>query len=196
MPPASSARKHLGDRTNTCRRHGFDEFFGNLYHLNAEEEPERPNYPRMTRSSLSQLSARGASLQATDRDDPTVDPAYGKGRKQTIEDTARLTRSAMETIDDETTDAAIDFIKRQSQANRRSSAGSTRRACTCSRMVRPSMRGQSGFPDNEYADGMIEHDGGCRQSSQGGDDLNIANDTIVIYSTDNGPNMFTCRTRR
>jgi arylsulfatase len=95
----------------------------------------------------------------------------------------------METIDDETTDAAIDFIKRQVQANKPFFVWMNTTRMHLYTHVRPSMRGQSGMPDNEYADGMIEHDGDVGKLLKTLDDLNIANDTIVLYTTDNGPHM-------
>jgi arylsulfatase len=112
-------KNHLGDRNEYLPTvHGFDEFFGNLYHLNAEEEPEDPDYPKDP-AFRAKFGPRGViRSKATMIDDPTVDPRFGKVGKQTIEDTGPLTRKRMETIDDETTDAAIDFIKRQVQANR------------------------------------------------------------------------------
>ena len=112
-------KNHLGDNNEFLPTvHGFDEFFGNLYHLNAEEEPENPAYPKDPRFK-ERFGPRGVlKCRATDRDDPTVDPRFGKIGKQTIEDTGALTKKRMETIDDETSGAAIDFIKRQAQANR------------------------------------------------------------------------------
>ncbi len=186
-------KNHLGDRNEYLPTvHGFDEFFGNLYHLNAEEEPERLNYPKDDAEFVKFNSPRGVlRCKATDRDDPTVDPAYGKIGKQTIEDTGPLNKKRMETIDDETSDAAIDFIKRQTQANKPFFCWFNATRMHLFTHVRQSMRGQSGMPDNEYADGMIEHDGDVGKLLKAVDDLNIANDTIVIYSTDNGPNMFT-----
>src|SRR6478609_8777503 len=112
-------KNHLGDKNEFLPTvHGFDEFFGNLYHLNAEEEPENPAYPKDPRFK-ERFGPRGVlKCRATDRDDPTVDPRFGKVGRQTIEDTGALTKKRMETIDDETSAAAIDFMKRQSQANR------------------------------------------------------------------------------
>jgi len=186
-------KNHLGDRNEYLPTvHGFDEFFGNLYHLNAEEEPERPNYPKDDAEFVKFNSPRGVlRCKATDRDDPTVDPAYGKVGKQTIEDTGSLNKKRMETIDDETSAAAIDFIQRQTRANKPFFCWFNATRMHLFTHVRQSMRGQSGMPDNEYADGMIEHDGDVGKLLKAVDDLNIANDTIVIYSTDNGPNMFT-----
>ena len=107
-------KNHVGDRNESLPTvNGFDEFFGNLYHLNAEEEPELPDYPKDP-SYLAKFGPRGVlKCKATDRDDPTVDPRFGKIGKQTIEDTGALTKKRMETIDDETSAAAIEFMKRQ-----------------------------------------------------------------------------------
>src|SRR4029077_4643473 len=127
--------------------------------------------------------------KASNIDDPTVDPRFGKVGKQTIEDAGPLTKKRMETIDDETTDAATDFIKRQVQANKPFFVWMNTTRMHLYTHVRPSMRGQSGMPDNEYADGMIEHDGDVGKLLKTLDDHHIANDTIVLYTTDNGPHM-------
>jgi arylsulfatase A-like enzyme len=170
-------KNHLGDRNEFLPTvHGFDEFFGNLYHLNAEEEPENPDYPKDPRFRA-RFGPRGVlKCTATDTNDPTVDPRFGRVGNQKIEDTGPLNKKRMETIDDETTGAAIDFIQRQVRANKPF-------------FVRASMRGKSGMPDNEYADGMIEHDGDVGKLLKVLDDLGIANDTVVVYTTDNGPHM-------
>ena len=112
-------KNHLGDRNEYLPTvHGFDEFFGNLYHLNAEEEPENPDYPKDP-AFKAKFGPRGVIKSfATDTDDQTVDPRWGKVGKQKIEDTGALTKKRMETIDDETVNAAIDFIKRQVAAGR------------------------------------------------------------------------------
>ena len=112
-------KNHVGDRNESLPTvNGFDEFFGNLYHLNAEEEPELPDYPKDP-AYLAKFGPRGVlKCKATDRDDPTVDPRFGKIGKQTIEDTGALTKKRMETIDDETSAAAIDFMKRQQAAGK------------------------------------------------------------------------------
>ena len=96
-------KNHVGDRNESLPTvNGFDEFFGNLYHLNAEEEPELPDYPKDP-AYLAKFGPRGVlKCKATDMDDPTVDPRFGKVGKQTIEDTGALTKKRMETIDDET----------------------------------------------------------------------------------------------
>jgi arylsulfatase A-like enzyme len=107
-------KNHLGDKNEYLPTvHGFDEFFGNLYHLNAEEEPENFNYPRDPRFRQ-MFGPRGVlRCRATETDDPTEQPRWGRVGRQTIEDTGPLTRKRMETIDDETSDAAVDFMKRQ-----------------------------------------------------------------------------------
>ena len=166
--------------------HGFDEFFGNLYHLNAEEEPEH----RLSEGSAFKASSvRAACSGPSHERRSTEDPRFGRVGKQTIEDTGPLTKKRMETIDDETTDAAIDFIERQAQANKPFFVWLNATRMHLFTHVRPTMRGQSGMPGNEYADGMIEHDGQVGKLLKTLDDLGIANDTIVIYTTDNGPHM-------
>ena len=183
-------KNHLGDKNEFLPTvHGFDEFFGNLYHLNAEEEPEHPDYPKDP-AFRAQFGPRGVlKCKATDKDDSTVDPRFGKVGKQTIEDTGPLTKTRMETIDDETTDAAVDFIKRQVQAEKPFFCWFNSTRMHAFTHVRDSMRGQSGMPDNEYGDGMIEHDGDVGKLLKTLDDLGIADNTIVVYSTDNGPHM-------
>jgi arylsulfatase A-like enzyme len=185
-------KNHLGDRNDYLPTvHGFDEFFGNLYHLNAEEEPERPYWPKDDVAYTTANSPRGVlRRRASDKDDPTEHPHWGRVGKQTIEDTGPLTRKRMETIDDETTAAAIDFMTRQVQANKPFFTWMNATRMHVFTHVRESMRGQSGMPGNEYADGMIEHDGDVGKLLKALDDLGIANDTIVIYTTDNGPNQF------
>src|SRR5690242_7815208 len=107
-------KNHLGDRDEFLPTvHGFDEFFGNLYHLNAEEEPENPDYPKNP-EFRKRFGPRGVlRCKATDKDDPAVDPQFGKVGKQTIENTGPLTRKRMETIDEEFLAAALDFMDRK-----------------------------------------------------------------------------------
>lgn len=169
-------KNHLGDRDEFLpTRHGFDEFFGNLYHLNAEEEPEQPYWPKDDTAYVKANSPRGVLKASAD----------GK-----IEDTGPLTRKRMETVDDETTAAAIDFIDRQAKAKKPFFTWMNTTRMHLFTHVRESMRGQSGMPGNEYADGMIEHDGDVGKLLKALDDLGIADNTIVIYTTDNGPNQW------
>lgn len=186
-------KNHLGDRNEYLPTvHGFDEFFGNLYHLNAEEEPEREYWPKDDTAYTNNNSPRGVlRCFATTSDDATVQAHWGRVGKQRIEDTGPLTKKRMETIDDETTAAAIDYITRQSKAGKPFFCWMNTTRMHLFTHVRPSMVGQSGMPGNEYADGMIEHDLDVGKLLKALDDLGIANNTIVVYTTDNGPNQFT-----
>ncbi|WP_341679232.1 arylsulfatase [Niveibacterium sp. SC-1] len=170
-------KNHLGDRDEYLpTKHGFDEFFGNLYHLNAEEEPERPYWPKDKNDPfVKNFSPRGV-LHAT---------ADGK-----IEDTGPLNAKRMETIDDETTAAAIDYMKKQVQNGKPFFTWMNFTRMHLFTHVRQSMRDQAGMPGNEYADGMIEMDKNVGKLLKAVDDLKIADDTIVIFTTDNGPNQF------
>src|SRR5690242_1028092 len=111
---AQFGKNHVGDRNEFLPTvHGFDEFFGTLYHLNAEEEPENPDYPKDP-EFLKKFGPRGVlRCKATDKDDASVDPQFGKVGKQTIENTGPLTRKRMETIDEEFLAAALDFMDRK-----------------------------------------------------------------------------------
>ena len=125
--------------------------------------------------------------KATNTDDPTEQPRWGKVGKQTIEDTGPLTKKRMETIDDETSAAAIDYIHRQARANQPFFCwfNSTR---MISAHVREEHRSPPGLTaKTEYADGMVEHDATVGTLLKTLDDLDIADNTIVIYTTDNGP---------
>ena len=114
-------KNHLGDRNEFLPTvHGFDEFYGNLYHLNAEEEPELPDYPKDP-AFKAKFGPRGVlDCKASDTDDATVDPRFGKVGKQVCKDTGPLTKERMLTIDDDITNRAVDFITRQKNANKRS----------------------------------------------------------------------------
>ena len=185
-------KNHVGDRNDTLPTvNGFDEFFGNLYHLNAEEEPELPDYPEDPAFKATWGPRGVLKCKATDKDDPTVDPRFGKVGKQTIEDTGPLTKKRMETIDDETSAAAIDFMKRQHAAGKPFFCWFNATRMHLRTHVRPEHRGRYKHGDSEYIDGMIEHDETIGTLLKALDDMGIANDTIVVYSTDNGPHMNT-----
>ncbi|EHM01849.1 Tat pathway signal sequence domain protein [Acetobacteraceae bacterium AT-5844] len=165
-------KNHLGDKDEFLpTQHGFDEFFGNLYHLNAEEEPERPNYPSDPEFRR-RWGPRG------------VIRSFADGR---VEDTGPLNKKRMETIDDETTAACINFIERQHQANRPFFIWHNATRMHIYTHVPESYDGKTGL--NFYADGMVQHDDHVGQILKKLDDLGIANDTIVVYSTDNGPHF-------
>ncbi len=185
-------KNHVGDRNESLPTvNGFDEFFGNLYHLNAEEEPELPDYPKDP-AYRAKFGPRGVlRCKATDRDDPTVDPRFGKIGKQTIEDTGALTKKRMETIDDETSTAAIDYMKRQQAAGKPFFVWFNSTRMHLRTHVRPDHRGRYTHGDSEYVDGMLEHDDIVGSLLKALDDMGIANDTVVVYSSDNGPHMNT-----
>jgi arylsulfatase len=168
-------KNHLGDRDEYLpTNHGFDEFFGNLYHLNAEEDPENHFYPQGA-EFRKRYGPRGVLKTSAD----------GK-----IEDTGPLTRKRMETIDDETSAAAIDFMQRQARANKPFFCWFNSTRMHFRTHVRAAHRDKPGLDSRtEYADGMIEHDAAIGQILKTVDDLGIANDTIVIYTTDNGPHQ-------
>jgi len=184
-------KNHLGDKNEFLPTvHGFDEFFGNLYHLNAEEEPEQRTYPRDPKFKET-FGPRGVlRCVATATDDATEQPRWGRVGKQKIEDTGPLTKKRMETIDDETSDAAVDFIKRQKAAGTPFFCWFNSTRMHFRTHVAPERRSPPGLTARtEYADGMVEHDGHVGKVLKAIDDLGLAENTIVIYTTDNGPHM-------
>ncbi|MFC7336462.1 arylsulfatase [Haloferula chungangensis] len=166
-------KNHLGDLDEFLpTAHGFDEFFGNLYHLNAEEEPEQFNYPQDP-EFRKKYGPRGVIKSSSD----------GK-----IEDTGPLTKKRMETVDDETSAAAMDFMERQVKAKKPFFCWFNATRMHMFTHVRPEYRDKPGLTARtEYADGMIEHDGHVGTLLKKLDDLGIADNTIVIYTSDNGP---------
>ena len=185
-------KNHLGDRNEYLPTvHGFDEFYGNLYHLNAEEEPELPDYPKNP-AFLAKYGPRGVlSCVATDVDDPTVDPRFGKVGKQKCEDTGPLTKKRMETVDDETAAKAEDFIKRQVAAKEPFFTWVNFTHMHFRTHTKPESLGQAGEFQSFYHDAMIDHDKNVGSILDLIDELGIADNTIVIYSTDNGPHRNT-----
>jgi arylsulfatase len=185
-------KNHVGDRNASLPTvNGFDEFFGNLYHLNAEEEPEYPDYPKDP-EYRKRFGPRGVlDCRATDKDDPTEDPRFGRIGKQTIKDTGPLDRKRMETIDDETGDRAIEFMRRQHEAGKPFFCWFNSTRMHLFTHVRKEHRGRFRHGDSEYIDGMIEHDETVGKILKALDDSGIADDTIVVYTSDNGPHMNT-----
>ncbi|HSR88173.1 MAG TPA: arylsulfatase, partial [Pontiella sp.] len=189
-------KNHEGDRNEHLpTMHGFDEFLGNLYHLNSEEEPENEDYPgdmvlASGKTFRETFGPRGVlKCKATEVDDPTEDPRFGRVGKQTIEDTGPLTKKRMETIDEETVAAAKDFIKRQVEADKPFFCWWNGTRMHFRTHVKDELRGISG--QDEYSDGMVEHDLHVGELLALLDELGIADNTIVMYSTDNGPHFNT-----
>ncbi|MHA7943244.1 arylsulfatase [Formosa sp. 3Alg 14/1] len=170
-------KNHLGDRDEMLpTNHGFDEFFGNLYHLNAEEEPELRDYPdpKQFPNFAKKFGPRGVIHSTAD----------GK-----IEDTGPLTKKRMETIDDESSDAAIAFIKKSVASGKPFFVWWNGTRMHFRTHVKPELTGISG--QNEYGDGMVEHDMHIGKFLKVIDELGIADNTIVHYGTDNGPHKNT-----
>jgi arylsulfatase A-like enzyme len=188
-------KNHLGDKNEFLPTvHGFDEFYGNLYHLNAEEEPELPNWPPAADFPRfrERFGPRGVIHSwAADEDDPTEDGRFGRVGRQRIEDTGPLTRKRMETIDDETVAAAKDFIRRQQGAGTPFFVWMNTTHMHLKTHPKPESVGQAGRWQSPYHDTMIDHDKHVGELLDLLDELGIAEDTIVIYSTDNGPHMNT-----
>jgi len=176
-------KNHLGDKDEMLpTNHGFDEFFGNLYHLNAEEEPEQEDYPgdmvlKNGKTFLDQYGPRG------------VIHSWNEDGKQRIEDTGPLSKKRMETVDDETSKRALEFIREQHAAGVPWFVWWNGTRMHFRTHVKPELRGVSG--QDEYSDGMVEHDMHIGMFLDLLDELGIADNTLVMYSTDNGPHMNT-----
>ena len=184
-------KNHLGDRNEFLPTvHGFDEYFGNLYHLNAEEDPEDFTYPRDPKFRET-FGPRGVlRAKASSQDDATEQPRFGRIGRQTIQDSGPLNKKRMETIDDETVAAAIEFVGRQARAGKPFFVWYNSTRMHFRTHVRPEHRDKPGLTARtEYADGMIEHDATVGSLLKALDDLKIADETIVIYTTDNGPHQ-------
>ena len=170
-------KNHLGDKDEFLpTNHGFDEFFGNLYHLNAEEEPELRDYPpeKDFPNFRQNFGPRG------------VIHSYADGR---IEDTGPLTKKRMETIDDEVVTFAKDFIHRQKEADTPFFVWLNTTHMHFRTHAKPESIGQSGRWQSEYHDVMIDHDKQVGEVLNYLDELGLTENTIVIYSTDNGPHV-------
>jgi arylsulfatase len=183
-------KNHLGDRNEFLPTvHGFDEFYGNLYHLNAEEEPELPDYPKEP-AFHERYGPRGVlDCRASDKDDPTVDPRFGKVGKQVIKDTGPLTKKRMETVDDDIASRAVDFIQRQKKADKPFFVWVNFTHMHFRTHTKPESVGQAGRWQSPYHDTMIDHDKNVGQVLKALDDLGLTDTTFVMYSTDNGPHM-------
>jgi arylsulfatase A-like enzyme len=183
-------KNHLGDRNEHLPTvHGFDEFFGNLYHLNAEEEPESPDYPKDP-NFRKRFGPRGVlRCKATDKDDATVDSAFGRVGKQVIENTGALDTKRMETIDEEFLAAAKDFIQRENKAGKPWFCYFNTTRMHVFTHLKKESQGKTGL--GVYPDGMVETDGHVGELLKLLDDLKVADNTVVVYTTDNGAECFT-----
>ena len=167
-------KNHLGDRDDMLpTNHGFDEFFGNLYHLNAEEEPENPDYPKSAEFKKN-FGPRG------------VIHSFADGR---ITDTGPLTRKRMETIDDEVMAKSLDFMDRAKKADKPFFVWWNSTRMHIFTHLKKESDGKTGL--GIYADGMVEHDGHVGQLLAKLKELGLEENTIVMYSTDNGAETFT-----
>ena len=165
-------KNHLGDLDEHLpTNHGFDEFFGNLYHLNAEDEPEHPNYPKDP-AFKERFGPRGVIKSSADGE---------------IQDTGPLTKKRMETVDEEFLNASLDFIDRANSQNKPFFVWFNSSRMHVWTRLKPESEGVTG--QGLYADGMVEHDGHVGQLLAKLDELGIADNTIVMYSTDNGAEL-------
>jgi arylsulfatase len=179
-------KNHLGDRNDYLPTvHGFDVFFGNLYHLNAEQEPEDPDYPKNPQFK-ERFGPRGVlRCVAT----PTVnsappDPRFGPWGKQSCEDTGPLTMKRMETIDEEITASTLSFMEKAHQDGKPFFIWWNTTRMHIWTHLKPSSQGVTGL--GIYPDGMVEHDGMVGEILKKLDELGVADNTIIMYSTDNG----------
>jgi arylsulfatase A-like enzyme len=184
-------KNHLGDRNEHLPTvHGFDEFFGNLYHLNTEENPEELDYPQDPRFRQ-QFGPRGVlKCVATDTDDPTEDPRFGRMGKQRCTDTGPLTRKRMETVDEEFIQATLDFIRRSRERGQPFFAWLNTTRMHLYTHLRPEHRYLAkDFTSEEdlYGSGMMEHDMQIGEVLSALKKLGVLEDTIIVYTTDNGP---------
>jgi len=179
-------KNHLGDRNQFLPTvHGFDEFYGNLYHLNAEEEPENADYPKDP-AFRAEFGPRGVlDCVAMDTDSGEDDPRFGPMGKQKCTDTGPLTKKRMETADDEFLDRTIKFIKKNDSAGKPWFAWINTSRMHFYTHLKPESTGVTGL--GIFADGMVEHDGHIGQLLDLLDEMKVADNTIVIYSVDNGP---------
>ncbi|MEA2768066.1 MAG: hypothetical protein QOD93_1028 [Acetobacteraceae bacterium] len=185
-------KNHLSDRNEFLPTvHGFDEFFGNLYHLNAEEESENPDYPKPPQypNFYERFGPRGVlHCFAANVDDPTQDERFGRIGKQKIEDTGPLTRKRMETVDEEFYSAAVSFIDKSVAANKPFFCWFNTTRMHIHTHLKPSSVDKTGL--GIEADGLAEHDAQVGDMLKHLDDLGIADNTVVLYTTDNGAEVF------
>ena len=186
---AQIGKNHLGDRNEYLPTvHGFDEFYGNLYHLNAEEEPEDPDYPKDP-AFHAQFGPRGVlDCKATNVDDPTEEPRFGRWGKQSCKDTGPLTRKRMETVDEDLVARSVDFMDRSVKAKKPFFLWFNSTRMHVWTHLSPKWANKSGY--GLFADGMMELDSLVGTLLKKLDDLGVANNTIVVFTSDNGAEAF------
>jgi arylsulfatase len=184
-------KNHLGDRNEFFPTvHGFDEFFGNFYHLNAEEEPENPDYPKDPEFKKNFGPCGVYHCFATKEVSSLPDdPRFGKWGRQRCEDTGPLSRKRMETIDSEVAGHAQKFIKDKTAAGQPWFVWFNTSRMHVWTHLRPESKGKTGL--GVFADGMVEHDGHIGEMLNLLDSLGLANDTIVVWTSDNGAEVMT-----
>jgi arylsulfatase A-like enzyme len=185
---AQIGKNHLGDRNEYLpTRHGFDQFYGNLYHLNSEEEPEDPDYPKDP-AFHAQFGPRGVlDCRATDRDDPTAIPRFGAWGKQSCKDTGPLTSKRMETLEDDLLAHSVDFMQRAVRANQPFFLWHASSRMHVWTHLQERWKDKTGF--GLYADGMAELDNVVGEILKTLDTLGVADNTIVVFSSDNGAEL-------
>ena len=183
-------KNHLGDRNEYLPTvHGFDEFFGYLYHLNAMEEPEDPDYPKNPQFRARFGPRNIVDSVASDKDDPTEDPRFGRVGKQVIKDGGPLTRKRMETVDEEFTARSLAFIEKSAKAGKPFFLWHSSTRLHFKTHLSPKWEGKTGY--GLAADGMAELDDSVGEILKKLDELKIADNTIVVFTSDNGPEIFT-----
>jgi arylsulfatase A-like enzyme len=183
-------KNHFGDLNKFVPTvHGFDEFFGVFYHLDAYEDPEDPDYPSAERfpDYYDTYGPRNVMhAWATDKDDETVEPRWGKVGKQRFEDTGPLDIERIKTFDKETLDISVDFMERQVEAEEPFFVWHNFTRMHVYTQITDDIRGQAGDWQSPYHDAMVEHDQQVGVLLDKLEEWGIADNTIVIYSTDNG----------
>jgi arylsulfatase A-like enzyme len=181
-------KNHLGDRNEYLPTvHGFDEFFGYLYHLNAMEEPEDPDFPKQSQFRAKFGARNVLDSVASDKDDATEDPRFGKVGKQVIKDAGPLTRKRMQTVEDEFTTRSLAFIEKSAKADKPFFLWHSSTRLHSKTHLSPKWDGKTGY--GLAADGMAELDNAVGEILKKLDELKIADNTVIVFTSDNGPQV-------